>query len=106
MVSMKWLNSRLPCSMEAMVRPARERLRGQVEDQLGPHRARPGEHQNECPERPLSALHLHTAHVCPVDLRLLADERLGAQERLARRLRAHSRHVLAQRALAARVTAL
>src|SRR5712691_2700910 len=85
---------------------AAERLRGQVEDQLGPRRARPGEHQHECPERPLSALDLHSAHVCPVDLSLLADERLGAQERLARRLRAHSRHVLAQRALAARVTAL
>ena len=54
---------------------AAQRLDGQVEDQLGPHRARVGEHHDEDPERTHAAGDGERADVSPVDLRLLADER-------------------------------
>ena len=64
---------------------AAKRFDAHVEDELGPHRARVREDHDERPERPLAAGHRERADVRPVDLRLLAGQRLDAQEDLATR---------------------
>src|SRR6266540_4215515 len=47
---------------------AQERMDRGVEDELGPHGPRPGEHHDEEPERPLATRHRHPPDVGPVDL--------------------------------------
>src|SRR5688500_12416889 len=54
----------------------------EVEDKLAPQRTRVRQDHDEQPERALAARHRDLADVCPVDLRLLADEGLCAQEDL------------------------
>jgi hypothetical protein len=58
---------------------APQRLDRQVEDELGPHRARVREHDDEDPERARSAGDGQLADMGPVHLRLLADETLRPQ---------------------------
>lgn len=86
-------------------RPA-ERLHGEVEHELGPQRARVREHHDEHPERATHTLHVDGADVGPIDLGLLADKRLDAQEDLVLRQWAHASQVAAQRTEAAGVPAL
>jgi hypothetical protein len=64
------------------------------------------EDEDEEPESAHTAGNGELADVGPVDLRLLADERLGAQEDLPPRTRADLCHVLAQRAHGATEAAL
>ena len=85
---------------------APQRGRAEVEHELGPHRARVGQHHDEDPELARGVLDAQLADVAPVDLGLLADERLDAQEDLALGRRAHELDVPSQRAHAAVVAAL
>ena len=78
---------------------ARQRVDGQVDHELGPDRPRVREHHDEEPERAHAAGHRELADVGPVDLCLLADQRLGVQVDFAARRRsdvgdvaAHGRH--------------
>ena len=75
---------------------AAERFDRQIEDKLGPHRARVREHHDEDPERARAAGDGERAHVGPVDLRLLADEPLGPEVHLTARDGPHLGHVTAQ----------
>jgi len=75
---------------------AAKRLDRQIEDELGPHGARVGEHHHEDPEWAQAAGDVELAHVGPVHLRLLADEALDPQEHLAARHGPHLGHVAAQ----------
>jgi hypothetical protein len=68
---------------------AREGVDGQVDDKFGPHRPRVREHHDEEPECTRAAGDWQLADVGPVDLRLLPDQRLGAQVHLAARRRSH-----------------
>src|SRR6266545_1512911 len=83
-----------------------ERVHGEVEDELAPQSPRMREHDDEDPERPLPAGHADLADVGPVDLCLLAGERLGAEVHLAPWLGPDLRHVFTQRADRAGVAAL
>ena len=85
---------------------AGQRVHREVEDELAPQRPRVRQHDDEEPERALAAGHGDLADVGPVDLGLLAGQRLGAQVDLAARLGADVAHVLAQRADRAGVAAL
>src|SRR6185369_16494416 len=76
---------------------AQERPDRQVEHELAPHRARPRQRHDEEPQRAPPARHVDVAHVRPVDLRLLADERGKSQESLVLRGGADLVHVLAER---------
>ncbi len=77
----------------------------EVDHELGPHRTRVGQDHDEDPELPRGALDAQLADVTPVDLGLLGDERLDAQEDLGLGLRAHELDVPSQRAHAALVAA-
>ena len=79
---------------------------GEVDDELGPHRARVREHDHEQPDRALAAGDGDLADVGPVDLRLLAGERLGDEVRLALGPWPNQRDVLAQGAHRAAIAAL
>ena len=92
-------------SRGAHERPS-ERMHGEVEDELAPQRPRVREHEHKEPQRSLAAGHGDLANVRPVDLRLFAGERLGAEVYLAARLRPDRGHILAQRADSAGVAAL
>ena len=85
---------------------ATQRVDAEVDDELGPHRARVREDHDEGPERPVSAGHGQRADVRPVDLRLLAGQRLDAQEHLVSRRRPRFADIAAQRANTALVAAL
>jgi len=85
---------------------AAQRVDGQIDDELAPHRARVGEHHDEHPEPALPAGDRDLADVRPVHLRLLAGQRLGDEVRLALGPRPHERDVLAQRAHGAAIAAL
>ena len=74
-----------------------QRVHRQVEHELAPHRARVRQHEHEQPQRALAARHRDLADVRPVDLRLLARQRLGAQVHLALRPGAHLGDVFAER---------
>jgi hypothetical protein len=50
---------------------------GEVDDELAPHRPRVAQDEDEDPQRALAAGHGDVADVGPVDLRLLARQRLG-----------------------------
>ena len=66
-------------------------------------RSRVGQDHDEDPELPRGALDAQLADVAPVDLGLLADERLDAQEDLVAGRQAHELDVPSQRAHAALV---
>ena len=78
-------------------RPA-QRMDGQVDDELAPHRAGVREHHHEHPQRADAAGHGDLADVGPVDLGHLAGQRLGHEVRLARRPGPDDRDMLAHRA--------
>jgi hypothetical protein len=83
-----------------------ERVHRQVEHEFAPQRPRVRQHHHEEPQSALAAGDGHRAGVRPVDLGLLADERLGAQVHFAPRWGPQRDHVLAQRARSALETAL
>jgi hypothetical protein len=68
----------------------------EVDDELAPDRARVREDEHEEPQSTLAAWNGRLANVGPVDLRLLANKRLGAEIDLAARSRSHARNVLAK----------
>ena len=59
-----------------------QRVSGELEHQLGPQRARIRQHHQEHPQRALATRDRERADVRPVDLGLLAGERLESQEHL------------------------
>ena len=85
---------------------APQRHRGQVPDALGEEHPRPTQHHHEEPQITAPAGHVALPDEGPIDLSLLADEILQAQEGAAARDRAHPRDVATQgahRALVATV---
>ena len=74
---------------------AAQRLDAHVEHELGPHRARVREHDDEGPKGTRRAEDDHRTDVGPVDLGHLTGERLDAEERLALGRRARAAHVTA-----------
>ena len=78
-------------------RPA-QRVDGQIDDELAPHRARVREHDHEQPQRAHASGHGDLASVGPVDLGHLAGQRLGHEVCFARRPRPDQRDMLTHRA--------
>jgi len=76
---------------------ARQRVDRQVDHELGPDRPRVREHHDKQPERARAPGHRELADVGPVDLRLLADQRLGVQVDLAAWWRSDTGDVAAHR---------
>ncbi len=85
---------------------AAQRMDGEVDNELGPHRTRVREHDHEQPDRPLAAGDRNLADVRPVHLCLLAWQGLDHQIRLALRPRTNERDVFAQGPHRASITAL
>src|SRR6185437_1353890 len=89
----------LRCAHQRAVQAHRRLL----EDELGPHRPRVAQQQHEAVERAHAALDADAPDVGPVDLRLLARQRLEAQVHLAGRRRAMVEHEAPERPDAAGV---
>ena len=92
--------------VEQRARHAAERLEGAavamhealeplIEREAGVHRARPAEHQHEAAQGATRLADLHTAEARPVDLALLAGQRVEREKRFGAPLRAHAPDVAA-----------
>src|SRR5260370_25778273 len=80
-----WNPQRLEC-VDVAAQKALERL---VEREARVHRARPRQHEDEARQRPERAPDADLTEMPPVDLRLLAGQRLEAQVRLGFGARAY-----------------
>lgn len=81
-------------------------MHGEIDDEFTPKGARPSEHHHEEPQRPATTRYLDVSDVRPVDLGLLTDEGVGAQEDLVPRPWPDASDVGTERANAPRVAAL